>query len=113
MQTVLIGGVPKILCGVPSMAGVPLVRYPCYRGTRGQCLPSQAHGTLITSWREGEKNPDSPNTKITVFSIVTSSALFSFGMKPSDGRNSDIAADYDHVLQPGCTKIRRQTTKSR
>ncbi|GFT85081.1 hypothetical protein TNCV_791171 [Trichonephila clavipes] len=28
MQTVLISGVPKILCRVPSMARVPLVRHP-------------------------------------------------------------------------------------
>ncbi|GFU63173.1 hypothetical protein TNCV_3465971 [Trichonephila clavipes] len=28
MQTVLIGGVPKILCRVPSMARVPLFHHP-------------------------------------------------------------------------------------
>ncbi|GFU42288.1 zinc finger SWIM domain-containing protein 5 [Trichonephila clavipes] len=31
MQTVLIDDVPKILCHVPSMARVPLVRHPCPR----------------------------------------------------------------------------------
>ncbi|GFU71114.1 uncharacterized protein TNCV_1216381 [Trichonephila clavipes] len=31
MQTNLIGGVPKILCRVPSMARVPVVRHPCIK----------------------------------------------------------------------------------
>ncbi|GFX09658.1 WWE domain-containing protein [Trichonephila clavipes] len=31
MQTVLIGDVPKILCCVPPMARVPMVRHPCPR----------------------------------------------------------------------------------
>ncbi|GFW07138.1 hypothetical protein TNCV_3693331 [Trichonephila clavipes] len=34
MQTVLIGGMPKILCSVPSMARVPLVRHLCPSVTR-------------------------------------------------------------------------------
>ncbi|GFW45552.1 uncharacterized protein TNCV_3244921 [Trichonephila clavipes] len=31
MQTVLSGGVPRILCHVPTLARVPLVRNPCCR----------------------------------------------------------------------------------
>ncbi|GFU80280.1 hypothetical protein TNCV_3520571 [Trichonephila clavipes] len=37
MQTVLIGGVPKILRRMPPMARVPVVRHPCSRET--SCWP--------------------------------------------------------------------------
>ncbi|GFX95877.1 uncharacterized protein TNCV_2084571 [Trichonephila clavipes] len=32
MQTILITGMPKILCRVPLMARVPLVCHPCHKG---------------------------------------------------------------------------------
>ncbi|GFT57068.1 hypothetical protein TNCV_1691271 [Trichonephila clavipes] len=54
MQTVLIGDVPKILCCVPPMARVPMVRHPCPRSMNLKLIFQLPY--VITATGNGPRN---------------------------------------------------------
>ncbi|GFW99713.1 hypothetical protein TNCV_3419441 [Trichonephila clavipes] len=72
MHIVLIGGVPEILCRVPPMARVPLVRHPCtihlQRSMSSPGYESRPNGTEVSAtnllYRMGDYTLEKANIKL-------------------------------------------------